>query len=215
MSDWKPTRRICSAQLRTSDGPEVRPTVGVERLTYGSLANEVAQFLRTQPIWTEPDRTGDRGDSSRRWVLLPYGSSAVTTYAVQAAIVVAPAYRARVHVLHVRPWDDPRTGPPIGDPMAEATALTCQAVADLTAHGVTARGAIRRAGPTGIASQILDEATEIGAAAIVLATRPRRVLWAMARGSISLPVIRQAPCPVILVHPPPRPKHHAAQGPPP
>ena len=162
------------------------------------LVNEVSAYLEST-AQHEPET--ENGGSEGLPILLPYSSTASGECALRATINLFAALPIRVRVLHVRETEFTYAGPIAQETEEEAQSCAAQAVAVLRNHGITATAVVRRGGKHVIASLILSEAQQTGAGVIVLGARPRHALVTMLVGSISRPVLRQADCPVLLVHP--------------
>lgn len=162
------------------------------------LVKEVSAYLESA---AEREAVTENGGSSAKPILLPYGQTASAACALQATVELFAALPIRVRVLHVRETEFTYVGPIAQESEDEAESCAADAVARLRCHGITATSVVRRGGKHIISSLILSEAQQIGASVIVLGARPRPTLVTMLAGSISRPVLRQAECPVLLVHP--------------
>jgi len=162
------------------------------------LVKEVSAYLETT---AQHATESENGGSSAKPILLPYGNSAASECALQATIDLFAALPIRVRVLHVRETEFTYVGPVAQETEEEAQACAADAVARLRCHGITASSVVRHGGKHVLPSLILTEAHQIGASVIVLGARPRHALATLIAGSTSKPVLRQADCPVLLVHP--------------
>jgi nucleotide-binding universal stress UspA family protein len=131
-------------------------------------------------------------------ILVPLDQSPLGEAKLPVAEAQARAFGAELILLHVLPPEalDP-TGA-VSPEEARARTYLDTVAAGMRADGVTAYGLVR-AGPA--AQTIVDEARERGAAMIVLGSNVRSTLPRAFLGSVADEVIRNAPCPVLLVRP--------------
>lgn len=179
--------------------PEQRAN-GVLSSACADLAEEAAVFLRDEACLPDNGSPGGLGGAQTR-ILLPYDQTEPAQRAVESTRELARALKASVRVIHLRIWDPCRGGRMFLETKEEALRLTREAVIRLRSDGIATAGVNRIAKRTCIADEILAEARDFGANAIVLGARRRRLLVSMLLGSISHSVMRRANCPVILVHP--------------
>jgi nucleotide-binding universal stress UspA family protein len=126
--------------------------------------------------------------------------SADSSRAVAYAGELAKALDARLTVAHV----DEKAAFVPGSDLAEAEQASDRvkldaAVADLARHDVRARGVLRPGLP---AKGLCDVARELGAELLIVGTRGRRCLANVVLGSVTERVLRDAPCPVLVVQNP-------------
>lgn len=135
-----------------------------------------------------------------RRILVPLDLSPIGEVKIAVAEEQARCFGAEVILLHVLP---PGALDPSGEVSpAEAVARTYldTVAARLRSQGVTALPLVR-SGPT--AATILQEARDQQVDLIILGTNVRGVLPSVVLGSVADQVVRQAPCPVLLVRPEP------------
>lgn len=163
------------------------------------LVDEVSSYLEMAA--SGPVEATDKGGSSAKTILLPYGRSTASIRALEVTVELFAALPVNVRVMHVRERQLTQVGPVDCETGAEAAACVDEAVARLRCHGIAATGVIREGGHDIVANLILAEAKQMDASVIVVGARPRHALITMIAGSTTRPVLRQADCPVLLVHP--------------
>jgi len=189
---------------------------GARRVLFGSVAQQVLRggsrpvFLIRPPDAAAPQRDG-RFDLER--VLVPLDGSPPSEAALPAAMVLARAYGAEVHLLRIVP-----TLATIAGERASAARL----VPTATAASLELEEGEARDRLEGIASQIrtagirlstavgrgeaaqgvLDQALRVRAGLIVLATHGRTGLDAVFSGSVASRIAAKSPLPLLLVRAP-------------
>ena len=123
--------------------------------------------------------------TSTKTVLVPLDGSIHATAAMPVARGFAELLHAIVAVLHVT--DDALAG----TALVERMKLSCE----------DARGLVVERRPGAAAAVIINEAAERNAAMIVMCPQIRTDLKSRALGSVAAAVLRDAPCPVVLVPP--------------
>ena len=123
--------------------------------------------------------------TSTKTVLVPLDGSIHATAAMPVARGFAELLHATVAVLHVT--DDALAG----TALVERMKLSCE----------DARGLVVERRPGAAAAVIINEAAERHAAMIVMCPQIRTDLKSRALGSVAAAVLRDAPCPVVLVPP--------------
>jgi len=123
--------------------------------------------------------------TSTKTVLVPLDGSIHATAAMPVALGFAELLHATVAVLHVT--DDALAG----TALVERMKLSCE----------DARGLVVERRPGAAAAVIINEAAERNAAMIVMCPQIRTDLKSRALGSVAAAVLRDAPCPVVLVPP--------------
>ena len=123
--------------------------------------------------------------TSTKTVLVPLDGSIHATAAMPVARGFAELLHATVAVLHVT--DDALAG----TALVERMKLSCE----------DARGLVVERRPGAAAAVIINEAAERNAAMIVMCPQIRTDLKSRALGSVAAAVLRDAPCPVVLVPP--------------
>ena len=131
-------------------------------------------------------------------ILVPLDQSPLGEAKLPVAMAQARAFGAELILLHVLPEEalDP-TGA-VSNEEARARTYLDTVAARMHAEGVTAYGIVRAGQP---AATIVDEARERAADLIVLGANVRTHLPRAFLGSVADDVIRNAPCPVLLVRP--------------
>jgi nucleotide-binding universal stress UspA family protein len=130
-------------------------------------------------------------------IFCPVDFSEVSRQALLDAAELARREEASLTVLHVR--DDP-TG--TGRPLESETAEEFAALEALRGEAEWIRGdrvgAVVLSGP--VASSIAQFASDTGADLIVMGSHGRTGIQRWSLGSVAEAVLRQAPCPVLVVH---------------
>jgi nucleotide-binding universal stress UspA family protein len=141
-------------------------------------------------------------------VLVAFDFSETSKHALTYGINLTRGFGGRLHVLHVADMISPTAaqfypeGP--GDPEAKASGLALRYLRDvLAAEGAEDATAEVRVSPTP-ADEIVDCAKKIHADIIVVGTHGRSGIPRLLIGSVAEHVVRNAPCPVLVV----RPKEH-------
>ena len=131
-------------------------------------------------------------------ILVPLDQSPLGEAKLPVAMSQSRAFGAELILLHVLPPEalDP-TGA-VSSEEARARTYLDTVAARMHAEGITAHAIVRAGQP---ASTIVDEARERAADLIVLGANVRTNLPRFFLGSVADEVIRNAPCPVLLVRP--------------
>jgi universal stress protein A len=138
-------------------------------------------------------------------VLVAFDFSDTSKHALTYGYNLARAFGGRLHVLHVTDVISTSAaqfypeGP--GDPEATATDLALAYLRDmLAAEGAEdAQVAVRVS--SNAAQAIVDHAKEVHADVIVVGTHGRSGMSRLLMGSVAEHVVRNAPCPVLVVRP--------------
>jgi nucleotide-binding universal stress UspA family protein len=154
----------------------------------------------TRPVTgTQPaSDTGTSAPPAYRRVLMPIQDAAQAEHAVELARR-AGASEALVLHLNLRESYGARRFALETD--SEAARVVESTVLELRMAGIAATGQVRPALVDRAASEILVEATEWGADLIVLGFPRRGGLTTRLLGSLTLSVLRHAPCPVLVASP--------------
>jgi nucleotide-binding universal stress UspA family protein len=131
-------------------------------------------------------------------ILVPLDQSPLGEAKLPVAMAQARAFGAELILLHVLPPEALDASGAVSPEEARARAYLDTVAARMRAEGVTAYGVVR-AGQA--AATILDEARERAVELIVLGANVRTNLPRAFLGSVADDVIRNAPCPVLLVRP--------------
>ena len=149
---------------------------------------------------TAAGRGGEgRGDHARRGILLCYDDSAEAKRALERVAEIAVAVPSRVTVVGVV---EPtyQTGPFTGavDPVeAKAhTRLLEKALWALSDRGIAAATLNLTGAP---AESIVDAARDTGTDLVVVGSRQRSLIRRLLSGSVSVEVVAEAPCDVLVV----------------
>ncbi len=137
-------------------------------------------------------------------VLLAHDFSQPAGAALAAALEVAQAFGAEVHVVHVlprrlellSPYELKLPEPLIREFQQEAHRKLEPILAELRAAGLRGESHLREGDP---ARRIADEAERLGADLIVMGTRGHTGLKHLLLGSVAERTHRIAPCPVLSV----------------
>jgi nucleotide-binding universal stress UspA family protein len=132
-----------------------------------------------------------------RRILVPADSFGHGDAALAAAARLGAGPATRLRVVHVRTWDPP--GRFYFESSADATSVLDRAVTLAWCRGVQASGVVVDARRIATGRAILAEAAAWEADLIVLARRARWQLGVLLQGSVSSPVLRRSPCPVLVV----------------
>jgi len=129
-------------------------------------------------------------------LLVAIDDSAANPVTVSFAIAIARREAAAVQVLYVNQFVVGGRGHTLSSE-AEADQLVSGAVAELTASGVEATGALRRATCFGVATRIAESAAEWSADAIVVGSKRRRKLRRLGGQGIREQVTKLSDLPVL------------------
>src|SRR5215207_9240329 len=131
-------------------------------------------------------------------ILVPLDQSPLGEAKLPVAMAQARAFGAELILLHVLPREALDASGAVSPEEARARTYLDTVAARMRSEGLTAYGVVR-AGQA--AATIVDEARERGAELIVLGANVRTNLPRAFLGSVADDVIRNAPCPVLLVRP--------------
>ena len=134
-------------------------------------------------------------------ILLAIERGAASWEATRLAVHMAPKLKAPITVLTVLVPEGQR-GESKDQCEREYTAaheLVDDAVKDLLAAGVKAKGEVRSCNPGEVAGEILATAIRLSADLIVMGSRARGELTGLLLGSVSHKVAMDADCPVVIV----------------
>jgi nucleotide-binding universal stress UspA family protein len=136
-------------------------------------------------------------------ILVPIEATDSSLSALPAMSRLAGGAGLLVRLVHVRVWDPAGRGGGRSylETTADATAVLDKARAVLSARGIQATGTIINTARSRAATAIVREAEDWGADLIAMASRRRGILSALLMGSVSQRVLREASCPVLIVHP--------------
>lgn len=166
--------------------------IGAAALLLGSVTDGVLRRASVPVVVVGP-RCATSADDVGGAIVAAVDGSSLDGAVLEAACAWATASRARLVVLHRRtlvPLEG-RSAPLGEDEVADRLAARARAAgADASARTVAAPSA---------AAGILDVATEVGAAAVVVGTRRRGRLGRALLGSTVDAVARRATCPVVVV----------------
>jgi nucleotide-binding universal stress UspA family protein len=162
----------------------------VDYLFAGSVSEDLAlkgdertMTVRWDLIET-PERAGEVAAEFAQRLVVPTDFSASSMRAVMSAFERPSEALGTVHLLHVAEGDT-------ADAEAQMRGLTAMAAE----YGATAVSEIRRGDP---AEVVLDYVREIGATGIITGRKGRGALSKALVGSVSLRLMKDAPCPVVI-----------------
>ncbi len=160
---------------------------GLKRVLMGSVAEGVA-VRSTVPVLAvrEKSHGGDKDVHFKR-ILVPFDFSTASRQTLTTAASMAEAFGARLIVTHIIGPDDNEEN---------AKQQLCEWLPN-KAHATCDYDAVVRKGDP--SEQIVQLATDEQADLVVLAAVHRQSLAAAVIGTVSEKVMRQAPCPVLLV----------------
>ncbi len=143
------------------------------------------------------------GGGSLRRILVPVDSFGHCASALALGARLACDIGGELRVVHVRAFDPPvrSTGRFYVESSSDATAVIDGAVTRAWRSGCRASGTVLEAERPLIARAICEAASAWQADVIVLARRPRPAISILLLGSVGHRVMRQARCPVLVVHP--------------
>ena len=134
-------------------------------------------------------------------ILLAIDRGAASWEATRLAVHMAPKLKAPITVLTVLVPEGQRgeSKDQREREYAAAHELVDDAVKDLLAAGVKAKGEVRSCNPGEVAGEILATAIRLSADLIVMGSRARGELTGLLLGSVSHKVAMDADCPVVIV----------------
>jgi nucleotide-binding universal stress UspA family protein len=154
------------------------------------------------------------GGPSFRRILVPVGSPAESAEALAAAVsVCGSTINGVLRLVHVRVYDPPMPRCPgrfYVETVAEAAALLDEALLVVWGGGARATTALVDAPRGELAGAIAQQASAWQADVIVLTRRRRPTISRVVLGSVADQVMRKASCPVLAVHPRPKPARKKA-----
>ncbi|MBW6468289.1 MAG: universal stress protein [Coriobacteriia bacterium] len=172
-----------------------------ERLIAGSVSEEVivsAEVPSMMVRYSLLDNVSDPADLVRsfgRTLVLTTDFSAASTRALMAVLDLPAGSVRELYLLHAV---DPSLS---GEKLAKAeqgAEFQLRNMADMAAQkGISAHPVVRKGDPGRIALREIDERRATG---IVAGTRGKGALSEAFLGSVSLTLVRQASCPVLIVH---------------
>lgn len=173
----------------------------MERLISGSVSEEVisnadipALMVRFGLLSTAEDPS-DLIRAFGRTLVLTTDFSAASTRALMAVLELPPRSVSTLYLVHAL---DPSLS---GEQLKKAETgaeFQLRNMADMAAQkGITARPVVRQGEPARVALREIDERRATG---VVAGTRGRGPLTEALLGSVSLTLVRQASCPVLIVH---------------
>jgi nucleotide-binding universal stress UspA family protein len=142
------------------------------------------------------------GGQSLQRILVPVGSNGQAERALALAAHISAGFGGQLRLVHVRRWDPPLkgTGRFYTETNPQATEVLEKALTSVWAHGVPASGVVVDAARSRVAHAIAAEAHAWRAQVMVVARRRRWAISALVLGSLSNQLIREAGCPVLVVH---------------
>lgn len=133
-------------------------------------------------------------------IVLAIDDSDHSKRAVEAAATVAAQTGGAVDVVHAHEHELGRAGVVDLESPAESHDVVAAALAALQAKGVAQTSAcVITASHGKVAEAIVDEAQRSGADLIVMGSRGLNELRSIALGSVTHSVLRQTPCPVMVI----------------
>src|SRR6516164_1380195 len=145
---------------------------------------------------------GAGGGQSLQRILVPVGSNGQADQALSLAAQFSAGVGGQLRLVHVRMWDPPLkgTGRFFPETSLQATAALEKALTIVWAHGVPASGVVVEAPRSRVAHAIAAESCAWRAEVMVVARRRRRAIGVLLYGSLSNRLMREAACPVLVVH---------------
>jgi nucleotide-binding universal stress UspA family protein len=144
------------------------------------------------------------GGQSFQRILVPVGSIGQADRALEMAAQFSAEVGGRLRLVHVRMSEPPLPGSGSfsWETSQEATAVLEEALTSVWAHGVPASGVVVDAPRSRAARAVAFEARAWRAQVMVVARRHRRAraISALLRGSMSDQLMREAGCPVLVMH---------------
>lgn len=159
-----------------------------------------------RPTVSTPDMArfpDDSGGVFRR-VLVPVASFSSSINALSVAALTGLSAGGALRLVHVRIWDPPVPGAggrSCPETSEEATTVLDEAMRYVWARGAEARGIVIEAQRSRLAPAIITEAQCWAADAIVLTAPPRHLLALGPWDKATRLIVREAPCPVLVVYP--------------
>ncbi|HYG36518.1 MAG TPA: universal stress protein [Clostridia bacterium] len=134
---------------------------------------------------------------SLKRILVPVDFSECSKKALAYAVPFARQFKAELVLINVlSPYPVTPEMAPIGVEDFEGAAIEMEKVRELVGEGVAVKTLLRKGSPH---LEIFEAAKELEADLIILATHGRTGLAHLLLGSTTEKVVRQAPCPVLVV----------------
>jgi nucleotide-binding universal stress UspA family protein len=173
----------------------------MERLIAGSVSEEVivsaempSMMVRYGLLETMKD-PADLVRAFGRALVLTTDFSAASTRALMAILNLPPGTVSTLYIVHAL---DPALEGEKLRKSEEGAEFQLRNMADMAAQkGISARPVVRQGEPGRVALREIDERRATG---VVAGTRGRGALTEALLGSVSLTLVRQASCPVLIVH---------------
>jgi len=150
--------------------------------------------------------TGPRaagGGTPLQRILVPVGRFGRPERALALAARFSAEVGGQLRLVHVRMWEPAGrngTGRFFSETSEEATALLDKALTSVWACGVPASGVVVDASRSRAARAVAAEARSWRAGVMVVARRRRTAIGVLVFGSVSAQLMREAGCPVLVMH---------------
>jgi nucleotide-binding universal stress UspA family protein len=151
----------------------------------------------------DPHAPADGGGKSLQRIFVPVDSYGQSDRALALAAWFSVKVGGQLRLVHVRMWDPmPRSGGGrfFTETSGQATEVLYQALTRVWADGVSASGVVVDAPRHRVARFIAAEARSWGAEVVVVSRRPRTAIGVLLLGSLSAQLMREASCPVLVMH---------------
>lgn len=172
----------------------------MERLIAGSVSEEVIANAEVPSMMVRHsllDTVKNPADLARtfgRTLVLTTDFSAASTRALVAILDLPPGSVSMLHTIHA--LDPSLEGERLGK-AEDGAEFQLRNMADMAAQkGISARPVVRKGNPSRVALREIDERRARG---VVAGTRGRGPLTEAFLGSVSLTLVQQASCPVLIV----------------
>jgi nucleotide-binding universal stress UspA family protein len=136
-------------------------------------------------------------------ILVPVDPFGRANRALALAAQFSAAVGGQLRLVHVRTWEPAGrngAGHFFFQTSEEATTVLDKALTSVWASGVPASGVVVEAARSRAARAIAAEARSWGAGVMVVARRQRTALGVLVFGSLSAQLMREASCPVLVMH---------------
>jgi nucleotide-binding universal stress UspA family protein len=140
-----------------------------------------------------------------KMILVPTDFSEASTFALEAAVIMAQKFQAAIEIFHVD-LDPVMVLPPpvdilvmpisVENSMARTAEKLDRLVAEVTQKNIVCTG-FSESGRTHVA--IVEHAARIGAGMIVMGSHGHHGLGHIVLGSVAEKVVQNAPCPVLVI----------------
>ena len=150
-----------------------------------------------------PGARAAAGGRSLQRIFVPVDSSGQCDPALALAARFSAEVGGQLRLVHVRMWDPAGKGGWgrfFTETSEQATAVLDRALSSVWACGVPASGVVVDAARHRVARAIAAQARSWGAEVIVVSRRPRTAVGVLLLGSLSAQLMREASCPVLVVH---------------